>query len=1086
MSIARTSTLFAADTGTFIPSAIAMRQHHARLDADRIIDEFINDFTRKEFFPEGGQSLLFAMLTQLPQWSADTSIQVVDEDGKLIASYSKGIDPAAIQRVAVLVLDDESEYVVADEALASAPEALFQVIFSQLGVGALLGEGGNFPGNSSVLGRVATVRELISGLAAANRPLLFDALLADANETRNAPQAVSPNPFLPFALLQPTGRTDVLEQLCAIYAQTPVEHLEHLLARMPLSETEEDDFLTTFILPEAFLNALNASVDESRRIRAIDGILHARSHDPDTDQLARELTGKLLLERTQRELAIVEPGQAGYQPAGDGNNPVVLWHDGRGSYLAEDLGKGEINGFRQVGSDSFYRAISSLLLPHERQAMGLSHELDLAGFRKLVADMAVQGNGGWFDLAGEDSGKKQQLPEWMTGASESDRDAWNTAFSDYAQALLEAQTPALPDVTRYGHREAIRDYTRARLQARLIADLGLSLDPGDIVVETYHAEVPDGGITDFGEGYVQPTVPVDIEYTTQRRTLTDLCLENLSILDIDFLLSARTVDNHGAVIPALTSRYVFNLVRDLNVGDSYARFLTKTLLDLPSGEWYRERFAQVMQAQLSLDAIEAKMGGDFLEDGTSPVDRADRGYKWVRAVVAHPVDDDNRPLIEGHRVEVQLLRVNGVPLHGLLIIAASSRLSVPSVVVYTPGAPDGVCLRELESIDELLPRLLHNPAFLEYLVPLADPPLRNNLRHSLASIQYIPVLTTEAYSGNFMHALYENEVKKVFDDVDAQTTTTWEANWQTFWEVTRSIGEIALEFTPFRVRLPLAALRSLYALSRGLRGGSNAPLHFTQALLLLADGLPMPRRVRVRSAPRSSPRSTLSPRTAVTTAPAGLTLRADGVFKGVYEKANPGGPSSFYIRHDGRAHLVRYDACFSTWRLIDSRRPDAYYQQPVRFSEQGGWSHNQVGLPGGKPNKWERIKQQGAAKPAKKKGGKSEPAGPSTSADQTTGRTRPGFTVNIEGFFDSPAFRQAQKVLPDDDVRAAVEKAVEKYHLDRKAGNLHLSDAGRFSLDLPGVGNSIGRGAYRLLMLPGTGLQKGQLIPSVIRDPHKK
>lgn len=1072
MSIAIPPTLFAAVTGTFVPSTIAMRQHHARLEADRIINEFINDFSRKEFFPEGGQSLLFAMLTQLPQWSPDTSIEVVDENGRLIASYRNGTDPDVIERTVVMVLDDENDYVVADEGLASAPEALLGSIFSQLGAGALLGEGGNFPGNNSVAGRIVTLRQQISDLAAANRPLLFDALMADATETRNAPGVVSTNLFLPFALLQPTGRTDVLEELCAIYAHTPIEHFEHLLARMPLSETEEDDFLTNFILPEAFLNALDESVEESRRIRAIDGIIHPRSRNPDTEQLARELTNHLLLTRVQRTLAVVEPGQGGYQPTGDDDNRVVLWHDGHGNYKAEDLRKGEINGFAEVGSDSFYRAVSSLLEPHERQALGLTHELDLAGFRKVVAGIAIQANGGWFDLAQRDPEKKQQLPDWMAGASESDRNAWHTAFNDYGQALLEAQAAGLPDINGYGHPGVIRDYTRARLQERLINDLGLSVDSDEVVVETYHPEIP------------YSITPVDIEYTTQSRTLTDLCLENLSLLDIDFLLTARTFHSDGRVIPGLTPRYVFNLVRDLNAGESYARFLTKTLLELPSGEWYRERYAQVMQAQLSLDAIEAKMGGDFLEDGTSPVDRLDRGYKWVRAAVAHPVDDDNRPLVEGHRVEVQLLRVNGVPLHGLLIIATSSRLSVPSLVVYTPGAPDGLCFRELASIDELLPRLLHNPAFLEYLVPLADPPLRNNLRHSLASLQHVPVLTTEAYSGNFMHALYENEVKKVLDEVDAQTTTTWETNWQTFWEITRGIGEIALEFTPFRVRLPLAALRSLYALKRAMQGGNTAAVHVTHALLLLADGLPTSRRVKVRSTPRvSAPLSTISPKTAVTSVPAGLAQRTDGVFKGVYEKANPGGPSIFYIRHDGRVHQVRYDTGFSTWRLVDSRRPGAYYQLPIRFFEQRGWGHSQVGLPGGMPNKWDGLKLAAAAKPVRKKADKSEPVAAPTPAASVTGKKRPTYVVNMEGFFESSEFMKIQKKIPDDDLRAAVEKAVEKYHLDR-AGNFHRSHAGRFSLDLPGVGGSTGRGAYRLLMVPGTGTQKGQLIPVDILDPH--
>jgi hypothetical protein len=1061
----------------FSPSTLAMREHRARMEADRVISEFIDRFREKEFFPEGGDGLLFAMLTQLSQWPADTSIEVIDEDDNLLAVYTKGLDEGSIQRSVVLTIGDENEYVVAEHAQLPEREALFQLIFDQLEAGSELGHGGNFHGSTSLAGRIVTVREQIAVLAEENRHLLFEALLADATDLKSNLSARAVNPFLPFGLLQPANRPPVLSELLELHWGVPVERLEELLERFPLSPAEEEEFLETWWLPQAFSDALEESVNEWRRSRAIDGVLHSRVYNDDTDRLALDITRHLVKTKIRRDLVIVETGMHGYEPTGPDDNALVLWHDGLGNYLAENLRQGEINGFTESGGDSFYRAVSSLLEPHERPLLGLAYELDLAGFRKVVAEVALHLNGGWFDLSEAGPEKKQLLPDWIVNAPDSERSSWNKALNAYRQSLLEAQTPALLDVTQYGDRDEIRAYARARIQERLIGDLELSLDPDEIVVETYHSdEVPFEGIGEHGDGYVDPTFPpVDITYTTQRRTLTDLCLENLSIIDLDFLLSARTFDNHGGVIAALTSRYVFTLVRELNVGEDYVRFLTKTLLESPSSDWYRERYAQVLQAQMRMDAIEAKMAGDFKSD------RADRGYKWTEAVIEHPVNDMSRPEVEGHRIEVRQLRVNSVLLHGLLFVGPASRSGAASVVMFSPLAPDRIAIRELE-IDELRPAVLHNPLFLDYLLGMADDGARPLLRHSLTSPQYNFSIEYETVQGNFLHALYDNEARRAIMAVDQQTTSNWEANWQSAWTITKAIGELALEFAPFKVRLPVAALRSLYALSQGLRDSDNAPVHFTQALLLLTDGLPTSTRVKVTTRPHpSSLLSTISPKAAVTSIPSGLTQRTDGVFKGVFEKANPGGQPGFYIKQDGRAYRVRYDAEFSTWRLIDSGRPNAYYQQPIRFFEQRGWSHRQVGLAGGKPNKWDRLKQQAAHRPGKRKEDTGAEVGPLMPAKATTVSSRPGYTIDLEDFFDSPKFAKIQHKVGDHGLRAAVKKAVEKFHLDR-AGNLHRSHAGRLSLDLPGVGGSTGRGAYRLLMVRGQ--QKGQLVPDDILDPH--
>ncbi|MEX5624320.1 DUF6543 domain-containing protein, partial [Pseudomonas syringae] len=84
------------------------------------------------------------------------------------------------------------------------------------------------------------------------------------------------------------------------------------------------------------------------------------------------------------------------------------------------------------------------------------------------------------------------------------------------------------------------------------------------------------------------------------------------------------------------------------------------LLTSTAGQWHRERFASVMRAQMRLDALEAKMAGDFLGDGGLPPELANRGYKWLAAVLDHPAEGNDRAAVEGHRIQVSQLSINDV------------------------------------------------------------------------------------------------------------------------------------------------------------------------------------------------------------------------------------------------------------------------------------------------------------------------------------------------------------------------------------------------------------------------------------------
>jgi hypothetical protein len=977
--------------------------------------------------------------------------------------------------------------------LVDDPEAFFQLILRQLPADVRLGTGGNFPGGESIAGRIVTLREQIAELVRSERAQVFDALIADEAEVKTLADMSDPSPFLPLWKPQPRDRSAVVNGLLALYPDIHPKRFEALVEQFPLSDAQTQDFLDEDELPDPFLDVLEQSIDEWRKDRGLDGVFHTRTYNPEADELAREFAERLLKERFDYELIITEPWQSAYQPDGADDTAIVLVHDGRGNFGRHDLRNGGVDAFR-AGTDSFYQAIGLALQPHERVSLGMQSENDVAGLRSTLGNLAATAEGGWYDPVNHIQVKNDLLPSWMKEASVADKLLWSDAWEDYRQALSEAQTPDFPDITQYGDPQQLRSYARTELELRLSVELGLSLNPDDIIVETTESiwtgssEAPPD--LDVGVGLsASSTGDGGFEYTITRRSLTQVCLDNLRLEDSDFWLTARFLDSKDRPIMALSKNYVHGLVRELNVGDSYVQFLEQRLLTSPFGQWSRDRYAQVMATQMRLDAIETKMAMGFLEDGKSPPNQADRGYKWVRAVLDHPMDDGNRALVEGHRIRVQnlvlqyasareslpitvgtvpvhegtipgLSRPAGVPLEGLLIIGPESRLSVPGIVIYTPMAPAGVQFREFSSHEEMERHLLGDALLRNYLIGRAPVELQAQVRRALDNVDLRSSLVFTAQppvTSDFYLAQYEAEVRKVIALVDAQTTSTSEANWNSAWNFASTLAELALEFAPFKIALPIAAARSLYAFSQGGRalanGDGSAGLHFTQAVLLLADGLPGAKRAKLKL-PSSSK---IDPKTAARIAPNGLQLRTDGIYNGVYEKSKVGGASDFFIKDAGKTFLVRYDTAieYPVWRIIDGRNPAAGHRMPVVFDGHVNWLH----APYVRGGVWPRA---GRGNPPP------ENPGPSAPAPVAAGtKTR---VFDMDDFYQSKQFRD----LGDDD-KAMIVKTVDNVRQGFTNGKLHQLRGLKnvWSLDLSNLeGSGSGRGKWRLLLTKEGGVFK--------------
>lgn len=920
------------DPNTLIPSISAIREHRARKQANLILDQFAERFTERNYFPYGGDGLLFAMLTQLSHWPADTELSIVDDDGDEIACYLKGSDAADIEHAVTMVQHADGSYTGLGNTNTYIIEPMFHGLFRQIPANSELGSGGDdFTDHS----RIRVVRGQIAELARTRRAQLFEALMADADLSKSEMQDGDSNPFLTFWTPTPQGRSLTLWALRALNPQLPVERLEDLLNIMPLTHEQEIDLLHQEVLPDAFAQALEVSKAEWANSREVDELLDTQPDDVDTNTA---------------------------------------------------------------------------------------------------------------------------LPQWLKGLSDADRHNWSEALSAYNKAVIDAQEPGFPDVEMYGESIQLRDFARIKLRERLIIDHGLVLEPDDVIIETSHTQITGIVVTPSLAG---PGNNVEVVHSTKQHSLTDLSLSNVAFTNVNFRATAVVRNAQGEPIDALTASYIYDLVRGLDVGEEYPRFLKSSLLTSAPGRLYAARYAKVMQAQMRFDALEAKMAGDFLEDGTSPAGQEDRGYKWVKSVLNHPVDDGGRVLVEGHRIQVQKLRLNGMQLDGLLIIGTESRQAVAPVVVYTPQAPDGKCFRELNSLVELRPILL-DPAYLGYLTGMASLRHQRDVRNALVNNWRTLIIDTPPYTGNFLEEAYEARINRVIEKVDEQTNTTSEVNWQSAWEIIRVVGEAALIFTPFRIALPIAAIRSTYAVAQGLRDAAagkpkEAESYFVEAALLLLDMVPFSKISKVKPSKIKSAQPkqfmdkytgvlNFDARPAMPQLPIGLKLRTDGFYNGVHEQVI-NGKSSFYVVRKGRAYPVEPDLSNHVWRMIDLRHPTAFNKTPMFPDEQNVWRYHPPGGAGGAV-----------------------------------------FKLDLTGIESEKIFKKLDAHIGDR-LRKSIDTIKADFPLDNGSHGFHPVGKNKakeklFTFDIAGMPNDKGRGAWRLKVREPAD-NKGVLVLEEIMPSHK-
>ena len=247
-----------------------------RVQIDRVIEHLSTGFHQRGNLPAHAASAVLSLLTQLPTWPAETTIQVHNQQGSLIEIYAA--DDGA-KRSINLKRKDDGTYLALDapDTDVATLESLFELIIRQQPGTSTLGKEGS--PHLTEAQRIARLRVQIGALAGKQRTALFSAMTRYASHARHqVPAGDAARPFVP---IQPATSgvesTALLDKLQAQFAPLSPGNLKQLLEQTPLQPSQQSTFLMAGTLPDHVREHLEQHRTVIRIDAVIDGLYHARA-----------------------------------------------------------------------------------------------------------------------------------------------------------------------------------------------------------------------------------------------------------------------------------------------------------------------------------------------------------------------------------------------------------------------------------------------------------------------------------------------------------------------------------------------------------------------------------------------------------------------------------------------------------------------------------------------------------------------------------------------------------------------------------------------------------------------------------------
>lgn len=556
-----------------------------------------------------------------------------------------------------------------------------------------------------------------------------------------------------------------------------------------------------------------------------------------------------------------------------------------------------------------------------------------------------------------------KVPGTVRAAWYEARDTYNDALASAATLRMATGTQPLPTLREFASRE---------LSARL-ESLGIDEAPEAITIEAARVKVLPEPL-EFLD-------PLPGSTTARQVPLIDFACQNIGRFSLDML---RAVDAQGAPLGnALGHAVIRDMVRDLDLANRYQAHVDERLRTGSAGALARKLAMVVQAAQMRLEAAEARLSYYLPGEPRSFIDdRDERGFHWVEAVLDNASGERR---VDGHSIAVSQLTYQQAPVDGILVFAARAPASAPRMVMYTPGAPDGLTFREFESRQDAAKHFLYHPAFREYLLdrlPAEFATVSSNgvtrkfagdrLAHWVlgTSGDTAYTLTAEPFEerevrGDVFAVAHDTTVERYRRDARFLGRSTADADGDAWFghvqdRLSKGMGSHLV--TTALTDVPASLGRMMEASWRfydHVKAGDTG-----QAFLAFTDGyvsalaVVVPPYVGGRAISAAIVGSHAAARGVATTnirlAPPRVRFDDRYAAKGVRQPGKPDqdgilrAPGQAYIKQDGTLYLVRHDADYSLWRLVPRRGPsDPRFTGPLIERVDGRWVHANAGLRGG-------------------------------------------------------------------------------------------------------------------------------------------
>lgn len=294
------------------------------------------------------------------------------------------------------------------------------------------------------------------------------------------------------------------------------------------------------------------------------------------------------------------------------------------------------------------------------------------------------------------------MPAWLQRASIYDLVLFRQLLVRFRQLYTARQT--IPAALH------LEEYAAAQLKQRLERDFpDTPLDPDLISITLTRYTVAPGGLGD-----IPSSIPAATSVISE--SLTGYAINRFSRFQ-DASLSVSASD--ATLLPeTLDAAYVRDLVRSLDIGAGYARYLTDLFSETaPDYADRRNQFIAQAPAALLLTALSMKLQGAL-----SPT-----GYNCVENVLSMP-DGIARLPINGQHLEFSPLALVCAPgyapdlVTGAFLITPTERTQGPWIL-YVPGDADFL-FKEYAGQDELLSDLCTSDKLQARVLERLDPTVR--------------------------------------------------------------------------------------------------------------------------------------------------------------------------------------------------------------------------------------------------------------------------------------------------------------------------------------------------------------------------